>query len=176
MVCSNFFQTDSVQCSNQIPYMGFRRLRYILWFMDPESTLQSNKMGGFFCKEHDEIFTTVLYWMYATGFEQKIADAIHRLIDILKNRYWMILDYFPKRRETLFIPLGTLMTERWKLIEITILVMGSCRFKPHICNWLVVSTPMKNMSSPVGITLPSWYGKIKFMFQTTNRVTCVPSK
>jgi len=80
--------------------------------MDPESTLQSNKMGGFFCKEHDEIFTTVLYWMYATGFEQKIADAIHRLIDILKNRYWMILDYFPKRRETLFIPLGTLMTER----------------------------------------------------------------
>jgi hypothetical protein len=35
--------------------------------------------------------------------------------------------------------------------------------------WLVVSTPLKNMSSSVGIILPNMMGKIKFMFQTTNQ-------
>ena len=41
----------------------------------------------------------------------------------------------------------------------------------HLINtWLVVSTPVKNMSSSVGMmTFPTEW-KIKFMFQTTNQV------
>ena len=36
-------------------------------------------------------------------------------------------------------------------------------------DWLVVSIPLKNMSSSVGIIIPKKYGKIKAMFQTTNQ-------
>ena len=36
--------------------------------------------------------------------------------------------------------------------------------------WLVVSTPLKNMSSSVGIMNFPIYGKIKAMFQTTNQM------
>jgi hypothetical protein len=37
-------------------------------------------------------------------------------------------------------------------------------------NWLVVApTPLKNMSSSVGMMTFPIYGKIKFMFQTTNQ-------
>ena len=35
--------------------------------------------------------------------------------------------------------------------------------------WLVVSTPLKNMSSSVGMIIPNIW-KIKFMFQTTNQL------
>ena len=38
-------------------------------------------------------------------------------------------------------------------------------------NWLVVSIPLKNMSSSVGMmTFPIYHGKIRFMFQTTNQL------
>ena len=37
-------------------------------------------------------------------------------------------------------------------------------------HWLVVWTPVKNMSSSVGITIFPIYGQIKFMFQTTNQL------
>ena len=37
-------------------------------------------------------------------------------------------------------------------------------------NWLVVSTPLKNISQ-LGVLFPI-YGKIKFMFQTTNQIIC----
>ena len=37
-------------------------------------------------------------------------------------------------------------------------------------NWLVVSTPLKNMTSSVGIIIPNMMGKSKKnMFQTTNQ-------
>ena len=39
----------------------------------------------------------------------------------------------------------------------------------HTHNWLVVSTPLKNISQ-LGLLFPI-YGKIKFMFQTTNQIT-----
>ena len=46
-------------------------------------------------------------------------------------------------------------------------------FKPHyLLIWLVVSIPLKNMSSSVGIVLPNIW-KHKKMFQTTNQYTCV---
>ena len=35
--------------------------------------------------------------------------------------------------------------------------------------WLVVSTPLKNMSSSGGMMKFPLYGKMKFMFQTTNQ-------
>jgi hypothetical protein len=35
--------------------------------------------------------------------------------------------------------------------------------------WLVVSTTLKNMSSSVGMMKFPLYGKMKFMFQTTNQ-------
>ena len=35
--------------------------------------------------------------------------------------------------------------------------------------WLVVLTPLKNMSSSVGIIIPNIWKVIKFMFQTTNQ-------
>ena len=36
-------------------------------------------------------------------------------------------------------------------------------------SWLVVSIPLKNMSSSVGMMKFPIYGKIKAMFQTTNQ-------
>jgi len=39
-------------------------------------------------------------------------------------------------------------------------------------NWLMVSTPLKNMSSSVGVIIPNRWKVIKFMvfmFQTTNQ-------
>ena len=36
--------------------------------------------------------------------------------------------------------------------------------------WLVVSTPLKNMSSSVGMMIFPIYGKINMMFQTTNQI------
>ena len=39
-----------------------------------------------------------------------------------------------------------------------------------IFTWLVVSTPLKNMSSSVGMIIFPIYGKIKFMFQATNQL------
>ena len=38
-----------------------------------------------------------------------------------------------------------------------------------IVYWLVVSTPLKNMTSSVGMIIPNIW-KIKFMFQTTNQL------
>ena len=38
-----------------------------------------------------------------------------------------------------------------------------------IIGWWSASPP-KNMSSSVGMTIPTIYGKIKFMFQTTNQI------
>ena len=35
--------------------------------------------------------------------------------------------------------------------------------------WLVVSTPLKNMISSVGIIIPNIWKGIKFMFRTTNQ-------
>jgi hypothetical protein len=45
---------------------------------------------------------------------------------------------------------------------------------PIILLWLVVSTPLKNISQ-LGLLFPT-YGKMKFMFQTTtnNQVTVIP--
>ena len=40
--------------------------------------------------------------------------------------------------------------------------------------WLVVSTPLKNISQ-LGLLFPI-YGKIKFMFQTTNQIWLVPPR
>ena len=42
----------------------------------------------------------------------------------------------------------------------------------YICKYILVGgipTPMKNMSSSVGMMTISIYGKIKFMFQTTKQ-------
>ena len=40
----------------------------------------------------------------------------------------------------------------------------------HVIIWLVVSTPLKNMSSSVGDDeIPNMWKAIKFMFQTTNQ-------
>ena len=36
--------------------------------------------------------------------------------------------------------------------------------------WLVVWTPVEKIWKSVGITIPICYGKIKFMFQTTNQI------
>jgi len=36
-------------------------------------------------------------------------------------------------------------------------------------NWLVVSAPLKNTTSSVGVMTFPIYGKTKFMFQTTNQ-------
>ena len=76
-------------CSAQIKYLiwDFTGCGIFSGLWTQNQRFNPTRWVDFFCKEHDEIFTTVLYWMYATGFEQKIADAIHRLIDILKNRY-----------------------------------------------------------------------------------------
>ena len=39
-------------------------------------------------------------------------------------------------------------------------------------DWLVVSTPLKNMSSSVGMmTFPTEWKVIKVMFQTTNQIS-----
>ena len=37
--------------------------------------------------------------------------------------------------------------------------------------WLVVSTPLKNMSSSIGMMKFPIYGKIKVMFQSTNQIS-----
>jgi len=36
--------------------------------------------------------------------------------------------------------------------------------------WLVVSIPLKNMSSSVGMIIPNIWKVIKLMFQTTNQI------
>ena len=54
---------------------------------------------------------------------------------------------------------------RWALIWVR-----STNYHRYII-WLVVSTPLKNMSSSVGMMTFPIYGKIKAMFQTTNQMT-----
>jgi len=41
---------------------------------------------------------------------------------------------------------------------------------PNNDSWLVVSTPLKNLSSSVGMIIPNIWKVIKFMFQTTNQI------
>ena len=50
--------------------------------------------------------------------------------------------------------------------------IGSVVYNPYTYiskDWLVVSTPLKNMSSSVGMMKFPIYGKIKAMFQTTKQ-------
>ena len=40
-------------------------------------------------------------------------------------------------------------------------------------NWLVVSSPLKTMSSSVGVNIPNIWKNEKIMFQTTNQIMCM---
>ena len=68
----------------------------------------------------------------------------------------------------------------WKVCASLYRPKTSCPTFLAIFFWLVVSTPLKNMSSSVGMNIPNMYiyiygknGKIKAMSQTTNQMLYV---